>query len=148
MAFDKLFDGTILYGVYRITQAEKLSDLKALCLENDFSFFILDGTNVHDEDDFMRHYKTVLQPDEYSENWNSILSSLRTTQWLATKGVVVAYDNFQNFMIGQPEGFELAVQVFGYAVDFRNEKRDHPLVKPLYILLRGDDGGALRMALL
>jgi hypothetical protein len=148
MAFDKLFDGTIQYGIYRITQTEKLSDLESLCLKNDFSFFLFDGTNIHYEEDFMEHYKNILHPDEFGENWNSLVSSLRMTNWLATRGVVIVYDNFQNFMISERAGFDLALDVFKEVVDFRHEKRDHPQVKPLYILLRGDDGGALRMTLL
>lgn len=139
MTLDRLFSGEQAWGIYRIHSAFEQSTLEKLAKANDFAFYVLDGRQITSKADFLTRIQEVIPFEEkFDINWDAFTDVLVGIYKTQSKGVIILYTDFQNFMRENRKAFDIALDILndlthGY-VDRVTKRGIHLL--PLYILLQ------------
>lgn len=84
-----------------------------------------------------------MKPPEYDRNWNSFEAHFRLLSWIETKGIIVLYRDFQNFMTStrhdyDQQDFKVLIEILVDLEAFREKRREKFHLVPFYVLLQAN----------
>ena len=143
MDIQKLFTSEMKSKAYQISSNEDLSQLSKLATEHDYSLFIFEGSSIFDMDDFLDQFEKLMKPPEHGRNWNSFESNFRIVSWIQTKGIIILYRDFQNFMTSTKHNYDQSdfnelIDILVQLEIFREKRREKYQLVPFYVLMQAN----------
>jgi RNAse (barnase) inhibitor barstar len=120
-------------GVFRLEGDISTKKLEETIKQGGLAFFLLDGTKIHNKEQFLKEAAERLQfPDYFGANWDAFEDCLTDMSWHEADGYVILYDNFEAFAEHSPDQFHTALEIFKQSTEFWRDRK-----KALLVLVRG-----------
>jgi RNAse (barnase) inhibitor barstar len=120
-------------GVFRLADDAPIKELEKLAKQYAYAFFLLDGADIHDKEQFLNRAAAVLSfPDYFGNNWDAFEDCLTDMSWHETGGFLIVFDRFEAFARHAPDQFKMALEILRDSVEFWRERK-----RPFFVLLRG-----------
>lgn len=120
-------------GVYLLEESPSVEYLEKLTSERGLAFFLLEGKEIHDKDQFLKQASLALRfPEYFGNNWDAFFDCLTDMSWHETDGFVILYDHFDSLAAHSPREFEMALDIFKESTEFWHNRG-----KALFLLLYG-----------
>ncbi|MCC6169896.1 MAG: barstar family protein [Caldilineaceae bacterium] len=129
---DKLVQGDIAPGIYRIATAIRPAPLAAALRAQGWRVFVIDGKMIRDKASFLRAAGQALDFPAYAgHNWDAFEELVNDLSWAPARGYVILYEDAYHFAAAQPAAWQTARAVLQAAVAEWSEQQI-----PLVVLLR------------
>jgi hypothetical protein len=129
---DKIVQGEIAPGVYRIAADIRPEPLAAALQAHGWRVFGIDGKMVRDKASFLRVAGQALAFPAYAgHNWDAFEELVNDLSWAPGRGYAILYDDVYRFATAQPTAWQTARDILQSAVaEWRGQQ------VPLVVLLR------------
>jgi RNAse (barnase) inhibitor barstar len=120
-------------GVYLLEESASVQGLEKICKEHGLAFFLLEGRDVRNKDQFLKQVALVLRfPDYFGNNWDAFSDCLTDMSWHEADGFVILYDHFESLAEHSPQEFEMLLDLFKESTEFWRDQG-----KAVFVLLHG-----------
>ena len=122
-------------GLYRVTTEVNIKELSAVCQEDGFQLFYINGKKVTSKVKFLQAAAEAMNfPEYFGDNWDAFSDCINDLSWLSAAGYILLYSQPDNFAKNDPEEWLIALDVFQEAVAYWRETDI-----PMYVLLKTDN---------
>ncbi|MGH3714248.1 MAG: barstar family protein [Micromonosporaceae bacterium] len=129
-----LLEGTRPPGIYRWTSRAHPAAMRRELATVEWGCHLLDGRTATDRTRFFDACaESLALPAWFGRNFDALADCLTDLSWLAGRGHVLLWQQYGVFADHDPDGWDLARDVFADAA----AQRVRTELAPLYVLLRG-----------
>jgi RNAse (barnase) inhibitor barstar len=114
----ELLRGDRAPGLYKVTPDLETDALSAICEEEGWQLFVLDGEKITNKAEFLQACAIAMQfPDYFGQNWDAFHDCITDLDWLNAKGYLLVYTQPDVFAKTHPGDWETLLELLQDAVD-------------------------------